>query len=131
MDVFEVLAAPARREILAELGRGNCNVNQIVAALGVNQPAVSKHLKVLKEAGFVSCRESGSLRIYQIESAPFAELAAWMEPYRRLWDRHLDALERHLDARQAQTEQRRKERRDEEGRLSTGRARRGRRAQRR
>lgn len=59
---------------------------------------VSKHLKVLREAGFVSARVAAQQRIYRLESAPFEFLADWLTPYRQLWDRHLDALERHLDA---------------------------------
>ena len=59
---------------------------------------MSKHLKVLREAGFVSARVAAQQRIYRIEAAPFSELDRWLEPYRRLWTRHLDALERHLDA---------------------------------
>ena len=97
MDAFEVLAAPARRAILAELQRSANSVNELAEALDVNQPTVSKHLKVLREAGFVSCRGSAQRRIYTLEPRPFAELDEWLEPYRRLWNRHLDALERHLD----------------------------------
>ena len=97
MDAFEVLAAPARRRLLAELRRSASSVNALAGALALNQPAVSKHLKVLREAGFVSCRGAAQQRIYQLEPGPFAELEAWLAPYCRLWDRHLDALERHLD----------------------------------
>ncbi|HKU41341.1 MAG TPA: metalloregulator ArsR/SmtB family transcription factor [Polyangiales bacterium] len=97
MDAFEVLAAPARRQILAELGRAASSVNTLATLLDANQPAVSKHLKVLRDAGFVSCRGSAQQRIYQLEPGPFRELDAWLAPYRRLWTRHLDALERFLD----------------------------------
>jgi DNA-binding transcriptional ArsR family regulator len=98
MDAFDVLAAPQRRRILAQLARAASNVNQLGAALELNQPTISKHLKVLREAGFVSVRGDAQQRIYQLEARPFAELDAWLEPYRRLWSLHLDALERHLDA---------------------------------
>jgi DNA-binding transcriptional ArsR family regulator len=101
MDAFDVLAAPQRRRILAVLARSASNVNQLVAALELNQPTISKHLKVLRESGFVSVRGDAQQRIYQLESRPFAELDAWLEPYRRLWTLHLDALERHLDAQGA------------------------------
>jgi DNA-binding transcriptional ArsR family regulator len=95
---FEVLAEGTRRRILAELRDDERSVNQLVGALDLPQPTVSKHLKVLREAGFVSARVAAQQRIYRLEAAPFAALAGWLEPYRRLWDRHLDALERHLDA---------------------------------
>jgi DNA-binding transcriptional ArsR family regulator len=99
MDAFEALGAPARRLILGELKRSPRSVNELVDALSANQPAVSKHLRVLREAGFVSVRGEGQQRIYQLEPDRFHELEAWLAPYRQLWSRHLDALERHLDRR--------------------------------
>jgi DNA-binding transcriptional ArsR family regulator len=96
MDAFEVLGAPPRRRILSELRRRPRSVNELVEALGAGQPAVSKHLKVLREAGFVACRGEGQQRIYSLQPAPFRELDDWLAPYRRLWTHHLDALERHL-----------------------------------
>ena len=122
MDPFAVLAAPARRDILAELARSARSVNDLADVLRAAQPAVSKHLKVLREAGFVSCRGSAQQRIYQLEPAPFRELDAWLEPYRRFWTRHLDALERYLDD---------KEKDDETKRLPAGRPRGGQRPRRR
>jgi DNA-binding transcriptional ArsR family regulator len=103
VDTFDVLAAPQRRRILAELARAASNVNQLASALELNQPTISKHLKVLRESGFVSVRGDAQQRIYQLQAQPFAELDAWLEPYRRLWTRHLDALERHLDAQTTAT----------------------------
>jgi DNA-binding transcriptional ArsR family regulator len=97
---FEVLADPTRRRILAQLRDDERSVNQLVGALDLAQPTVSKHLRVLREAGFVSARIAAQQRIYRLEAGPFEALAGWLEPYRRLWDRHLDALERHLDARE-------------------------------
>jgi DNA-binding transcriptional ArsR family regulator len=97
VDTFAALAEPTRRRILAELRGGDCSVNQLVQALAVGQPAVSKHLKVLREAGFVSARVYAQQRIYRIEAGPFAALEQWLEPYRRLWITHLDRLENHLD----------------------------------
>jgi DNA-binding transcriptional ArsR family regulator len=94
---FEVIAEPTRRRIIAELRGAERSVTQLVGALDVPQPTVSKHLKVLREAGFVSVRVAAQQRIYRLEAAPFRELAAWLEPYRELWDRHLDRLEAHLD----------------------------------
>jgi DNA-binding transcriptional ArsR family regulator len=97
-DAFVVLAEPTRRRILAELRAAECSVGELVGALDVPQPTVSKHLKVLREAGFVSARVAAQQRIYRLEAAPFDAFAAWLAPYQRLWERHLDALERHLDA---------------------------------
>jgi DNA-binding transcriptional ArsR family regulator len=97
VDAFAVLAEPTRRQILERLRGSDSSVGDLVEALGVNQPAMSKHLKVLREAGFVSCRTAAQRRIYRINAGPFEALDQWLEPYRRLWNRHLDALERHLD----------------------------------
>jgi DNA-binding transcriptional ArsR family regulator len=97
VDTFVVIAEPTRRRILDRLRGSESSVGELVDALAVSQPTVSKHLKVLREAGFVSCRTVAQQRIYQIEARPFEALAEWLEPYRRLWHRHLDALERHLD----------------------------------
>ena len=96
-DVFVVLAEPTRRRILAELGAAERSVGELVGSLDMPQPTVSKHLKVLREAGFVSARIAAQRRIYRLEAAPFEALAAWLAPYQRLWERHLDGLERHLD----------------------------------
>ena len=100
VDTFTVLAEPTRRRILDELRRSDSSVGELVSTLAVTQPAVSKHLKVLREAGFVSCRTAAQQRIYRIEAAPFEALDAWLAPYRRLWTRHLDALEHHLDTQE-------------------------------
>jgi len=99
-DAFVVLSEPTRRRILAELRGAERNVGELVGSLDLPQPTVSKHLKVLREAGFVSARVAAQQRIYRLEAAPFAALAGWLEPYRVLWDRHLDALERHLDGQE-------------------------------
>lgn len=96
-DAFTALAEPTRRRILAELRGGDRSVTELVRTLALGQPAVSKHLRVLREAGFVSARVAAQHRIYRIEIAPFADLDRWLEPYRRLWATHLDRLERHLD----------------------------------
>jgi DNA-binding transcriptional ArsR family regulator len=96
-DAFTVLAEPTRRRILDRLRGADRSVGELVDALAVSQPTVSKHLKVLREAGFVSCRIAAQQRIYRIEPGPFRALDEWLEPYLRLWSRHLDALERHLD----------------------------------
>ncbi len=97
LDPFSVLAEPTRRRILDQLRSSERSVGALVEALAVSQPTMSKHLRVLREAGFVSCRTAAQQRIYRVETGPFELLDGWLEPYRRLWTRHLDALERHLD----------------------------------
>jgi DNA-binding transcriptional ArsR family regulator len=97
LDSFTVVAEPTRRRILEELRKNESNVGELVVALGVSQPTMSKHLKVLRETGFVSCRVAAQQRMYRIETSPLRELDEWLMPYRRLWAKHLDALERHLD----------------------------------
>jgi DNA-binding transcriptional ArsR family regulator len=102
VDEFAVLAEPTRREILDLLRSSDRNVGQLVAALGVAQPALSKHLRVLREAGFVSCRTEAQQRIYRIEERPLRALDRWIAPYRLLWTNLLDAPERHLDQQEEQ-----------------------------
>lgn len=96
-DAFAVLAEPTRRRILDQLRREERSVGALVRALSVSQPTLSKHLKVLRETGFVSCRIAAQQRIYRIEVGRLRELDEWLAPYRLLWSTHLDALERHLD----------------------------------
>lgn len=100
VDGFAVLAEPTRRRILDELRASERTVGELVDALELRQPAVSKHLRVLRDAGFVSARTAGQHRVYRVEAQPFEAVDAWIEPYRALWTRHLDALERHLDDQQ-------------------------------
>jgi DNA-binding transcriptional ArsR family regulator len=96
-DAFAVLAEPTRRRILDALRGSERSVGELAEALAVSQPTMSKHLRVLRDAGFVSCQTAAQHRFYRLESAPFEALDAWLEPYRRLWATHLEALERHLD----------------------------------
>lgn len=96
-DAFTVLAEPTRRRILEELRRSERSVGELVGRLDLAQPAVSKHLRVLRDSGFVSCRTAAQRRIYRLEPRPLQRVDAWLAPYRRLWTKHLDALERHLD----------------------------------
>ena len=97
VDAIAVLAEPTRRRILDELRLADSSVGQLVDKLAMSQPAVSKHLKVLREAGFVTSRTAAQQRIYSLEPAQFRALDAWLAPYRRLWTRHLDALVQHLE----------------------------------
>lgn len=95
-DVLEVLAEPHRRRILDVLRGGEASVGALVHALGASQPLVSKHLRVLREAGLVASRVDGQRRLYRLRPEPLAELDAWLEPYRQLWNTSLDRLEAHL-----------------------------------
>ncbi|MFE9692822.1 ArsR/SmtB family transcription factor [Micromonospora sp. NPDC005806] len=100
VDAFAVLAEPTRRRILDRLRRAESSVGDLVDALGMSQPAVSKHLKVLREAGFVTCRIAAQQRIYRIDTRGLRAVDDWLGPYRRMWAEHLDALERHLDSQE-------------------------------
>ena len=97
MDAFTAIAEPTRRRIVDALRLRECTVSDLVAMLAMSQPAVSKHLRVLREAGVVAVRTRAQQRIYRLEPGPFRELDAWLAPYRLLWARHLAELERHLD----------------------------------
>jgi DNA-binding transcriptional ArsR family regulator len=94
---FTVLAEPSRRAILDVLRDGDRSVGELVAATALSQPGVSKHLRVLREAGLVHVRPDAQRRIYGLRPEPLIELDTWLEPYRTRWSRRLDALERHLD----------------------------------
>lgn len=97
MTTYAALAEPHRREILDLLRGGERSVSELVEPLGLTQPGVSKHLRVLREAGLVAARSEGRHRLYVLRPAPLAELDAWLEPYRAYWSDRLDALERHLE----------------------------------
>jgi DNA-binding transcriptional ArsR family regulator len=101
MDSFAVLAEPTRRRILDELRVGESSVGELVETLAVSQPTVSKHLKVLRDNAFVSCRTAANRRLYRIEARRLAALDEWLAPYRALWTNHLDALERHLESQES------------------------------
>jgi DNA-binding transcriptional ArsR family regulator len=94
---FEVLAEESRRHILDLLVEDERSVGELVESLSMSQPAVSKHLKVLRDAGLVDSRTDAQRRIYRVRTEPLRDVDEWLEPYRRAWSRHLDALERHLD----------------------------------
>ena len=96
-STFEVLAEPTRRRILDLLRDGERSVGELVDRLTLSQPGVSKHLRVLRDAGLVHVRIEAQRRWYGLRPEPLTEIDAWLEPYRRLWAQHLDALEQHLD----------------------------------
>jgi len=97
--VFQALGEPRRLEILDLLRAGERPVGDLVDRLGVSQPAVSKHLRVLKGAGLVDVRADGQRRLYRIRPESLRELDEWLESYRRMWSTHLDRLVDHLDRR--------------------------------
>ncbi len=96
-STFEVLAEPNRRLILDLLREAEQPVSDLVELMDVTQPAVSKHLKVLREAGLVESRVAAQRRMYRLRPEPLADIDAWLSPFRQLWDSSLDALEQHLN----------------------------------
>ena len=97
--VFKALSEPHRIEIIELLRDDEQPVSQLVERLGLRQPTVSKHLRVLKDAGLVESRVDAQRRLYRVRTEPLAELDDWLEPYRRRWEQRLDRLEEHLDRR--------------------------------
>jgi DNA-binding transcriptional ArsR family regulator len=96
-SVFEIIAEPNRRAILSLLVLSEQSVGEIERELGMPQPTVSKHLRVLRDAGFVESTVDAQRRLYRLTPGPLRELDAWLVPFRRFWSAHVDALERHLD----------------------------------
>src|SRR6516164_6862495 len=95
--VHEIIAEPNRRAILSLLLSSQRSVGEIESRLRMPQPAVSKHLRVLREAGFVESTVDAQRRLYRLKPEPLQEIDAWLTPFRRFWSAHVDALERHLD----------------------------------
>jgi DNA-binding transcriptional ArsR family regulator len=102
---LEVLATPTRRQILDALREGEQPVSELVRRVALSQPAVSKQLRILREAGLVTVRADGQRRIYRLRSEPLAELVDWLAPYQQLWQSSLDKLESHLDTPPPTTDQ--------------------------
>jgi len=96
-SVFEIIAEPNRRAILCLLVSSQQSVGEIERQLRMSQPTVSKHLRVLRDAGFVESTVDAQRRLYRLKPEPFQEVDAWLAQFRRFWSAHLDALERHLD----------------------------------
>ena len=96
-SVFEIIAEPNRRAILTLLASSEQSVGDIERQLRMSQPTVSKHLRVLREAGFVESTVDAQRRLYRLKPEPLRELDAWLAQFRRFWSAHVDALERHLD----------------------------------
>ncbi|TMM04457.1 MAG: helix-turn-helix transcriptional regulator [Actinobacteria bacterium] len=97
MSVFEVVSEPNRRRILDLLGARECPVGELVEHLELSQPAVSKHLRILREAGLVDVRGEAQRRLYSVRPEPLRAIDEWLSPYRRMWAVSLDDLERHLE----------------------------------
>ena len=108
MESFEIIAEPNRRAILSLLVSSEQSVGEIERQLQMSQPAVSKHLRVLREAGFVESTVDAQRRLYRLKPGPFQEVDAWLAQFRRFWAAHLDALERHLDRMDQSTPPKRK-----------------------
>jgi DNA-binding transcriptional ArsR family regulator len=96
-SVFEIIAEPNRRAILSLLTSSEQSVGEIERQLRMTQPTVSKHLRVLRDAGFVESTVDAQRRLYRLKPGPFQELDSWLEQFRRFWSAHVDALERYLD----------------------------------
>jgi DNA-binding transcriptional ArsR family regulator len=110
-SVFEIIAEPNRRAILTLLVSSQQSVGEIERQLRIPQPAVSKHLRVLREAGFVESTVDAQRRLYRLRPEPLQELYTWLAQFRRFWSAHLDALERHLDRMDQSTPMKKKTKR--------------------
>lgn len=107
---FGIIAEPNRRAILSLLASSERSVSEIEHKLHMPQPSVSKHLRVLREAGFVEARVDAQRRVYRIRAEPLREVDEWLAPFRHFWSAHVDALERHLDRQEKKNPKRRKTR---------------------
>ena len=107
-SVFDIIAEPNRRAILSVLVSSQQSVGEIERRLRMPQPTVSKHLRVLREAGFVESTVDAQRRLYRLKPEPLQEVDAWLAPFRRFWSAHVDALERHLDRMDQSTRTKRK-----------------------
>jgi DNA-binding transcriptional ArsR family regulator len=110
-SVFDIIAEPNRRAILSLLASSEQSVGEIERELQMPQPTVSKHLRVLREAGYVEATVDAQRRVYRLKPEPLQELDAWLAPFRRFWSAHVDALERHLDRMHRSTPTKKKTRR--------------------
>lgn len=115
-SVFEIIAEPNRRAILSLLVSSEQSVGEIERQLGMAQPTVSKHLRVLREAGFVEATVDAQRRLYRLRPEPLLEVDAWLAPFREFWSAHVDALERHLDRLHPSTPTKRKTKQQTRGR---------------
>ena len=114
-SVFDIIAEPNRRAILSLLVLSEQSVGEIERQLRMPQPTVSKHLRVLRVAGFVESTVDAQRRLYRLKPEPFQEVDAWLAPFRRFWSAHVDALERHLDRMEKSTPTKKKKKRSRGG----------------
>jgi DNA-binding transcriptional ArsR family regulator len=98
--VFDALADPTRRRVLELLADGERTAGEIASVFPVSRPAVSRHLRVLREAGLVHARRDAQRRVYELDPAPLAELESWLATYRGFWSERLDRLEKHLETKE-------------------------------
>ena len=110
-STFGIIADPNRRAILSLLVKSERSVGEIEQRLRMPQPTVSKHLRILRDAGFVEATVDAQRRVYRLTPEPLQELEKWLAPFRQLWSRHVDALERHLDRIDQPTSAKKKARR--------------------
>jgi DNA-binding transcriptional ArsR family regulator len=96
-SAFAIIAEPSRRAILSLLATAERSVGDLESELGLPQPSISKHLRVLREAGLVEATVDAQRRLYRVRPEPLQEIEAWLAPFRRLWTKHVDELEKHLD----------------------------------
>jgi DNA-binding transcriptional ArsR family regulator len=120
-SAFEIIAEPSRRAILSLLLGSQQSVGEIERQLRMPQPTVSKHLRVLREAGFVESTVDAQRRLYRLKPESFQELDAWLAPFRKFWSAHVDALERHLD-RMEQSKQTKTKRKNKDALAQTAKA---------
>ena len=109
IDAFQTLADPTRRRVLDALRRGEQPVNDLVAAVGIHQSGISRHLRILHEAGFVTVRPDGQRRLYSLQPEPFCAIEDWLARYRQVWEARLDRFGAALEARQRQSNEERDE----------------------
>lgn len=107
-STFAVIAEPNRRAILGLLSSSERSVGELMHELRLPQPSVSKHLKVLREEGFVEARVDAQRRVYRLNPKPLKEVDEWLQQFRRFWSKHVDALEKHLDRMEKQERQEKK-----------------------
>jgi DNA-binding transcriptional ArsR family regulator len=112
-SAFAVIAEPNRRAILSMLSSSERSVGELMDELGLPQPSVSKHLKVLRDGGFVESRVEAQRRVYRLNPKPLQEVDEWLEQFRRFWSKHVDALERHLDRMEKASSTKGKKRHDQ------------------
>lgn len=109
LDTYAIVAEPSRRRILDRLLQSDASVTELSEQLRLSQPLISKHLRTLRESGFVEVHVEAQRRIYSLNAKPLAEIDEWLSAYRKMWNRHIDALSEHLDRRKKTGEEKQRE----------------------